>query len=534
MRTAAQVSERRTPAFAREALVSGIDSTRSVPSPVGGWNARDALAEMKPTDAIRLTNIFPRPTYCEVRGGATNWATGMAAGGKSLMPWNGPTGSNKLFAGTSSGIYNVTNSGAVGAAETATCTNGKLQWVNFATASGTEFLIAVNGTDKMLYYDGATWESVDGGSAHAVTGVTTSNIIHVNIFKFRLFFIEKSKLSFWYLPVSSLGGAAVEFQLNTIFSRGGYVMAMATWTIDSGTGSDDLAVFVTSEGEVAVIKGSNPASSTDWTLVGVFFVGRPIGRRCFTKLGGDLILLIEGGAYPLSQALLTAAIDRQRAMTNKIEQAFTTSARLFATVFGWEAVVYPGQSALLINVPNVEGGLHYQYVMNTISKSWCQFSGWDAECFAVFNGELYFCRSGSNGTAKAWTGQADFGANMVIDVKQAFNYFGSDDQKLLKLVRPNLMLTGPVSFLLGADTDFNDSQPTGVASYTVGASALWDVAIWDVDVWSTDFILQKDWKTAASMPGFCFALLLRVATNQVGIQWASTDFVFERGTGSVA
>jgi hypothetical protein len=533
MRIAVQQLERRMPVTARESLTTSINSTRSVTAPVGGWNARDALADMKENEAIRLTNIFPRPTYCEVRGGAVNWATGMAAGGKSLMAWNGPTGSNKLFAGTSSGIYNVTNSGAVGAAETATCTSGKFQSVNFATASGTEFLIAVNGTDKMLYYDGTTWESVDGVSAHAVTGVTTSNIIHVNVFKFRLFFIEKSKLSFWYLPVSSLGGAAVEFQLNSIFSRGGYVMAMGTWTIDSGTGSDDLAVFVTSEGEAAVIRGSNPASSTDWTLVGVYFVGRPIGRRCFAKFGGDMVLLTENGAYPLSAALLTAAIDRVRALTNKIEQAFTTAARLYQTVFGWDVTPYLGQSALIVNIPNAEGGTHQQYVMNTITKCWCQFSGWDAECFTVFNGELYFCRSGSFGTAKAWSGAADFGANIVVDVKQAFNYFGSDDQKLLQMVRPILNLTGPVSFLIGADADFNDSQPSGVAVYTVGAAALWDTAIWDVDVWSTDFILQKDWKTATVMPGFCFALLLRVATNQIGIQWPSTDFVFQRGTGAV-
>jgi hypothetical protein len=115
MRTAVQQLERRMPVTSRESLTTSIDVTRSVTAPVGGWNARDALADMKENDAIRLTNLFPRPTYCEVRGGATNWATGMAAMGKSLMAWNGPTGSNKLFAGTASGIYNVTASGAVGA-----------------------------------------------------------------------------------------------------------------------------------------------------------------------------------------------------------------------------------------------------------------------------------------------------------------------------------------------------------------------------------------------------------------------------------
>jgi hypothetical protein len=532
MRTAVQQLERRTAVTSRESLAGTINSTRSVPPPVGGWNARDALAEMKQTDAIRLDEWVPRPTYCEVRGGAVDWATGMAAAIKTLMAWNGPTGTNKLFGGTASGIYNVTNSGAVGAAETATVTNGKFQWVNFATASGAEFLIAVNGADKMLYYDGTTWESVDGASAHAVTGVTTSNIIHVNIFKTRLFFVEKSKLSFWYLPVASLGGAAVEFQMNTLFSRGGYVMAMGTWTIDSGTGSDDLAVFVTSEGEAAVFRGDNPGSASAWNLVGVYYIGRPLGRRCFTKYGGDMVLLLEEGAFPLSAALLTAAIDRSRAMTNKIEQAFTTAGRLYSSVFGWEATLFKAQSALLINVPLQEGGTHHQYVMNTISKSWFRIAGgWPAECFIVFNGELYF-GTGTK-TAKAWNGQSDFGANIVADAKQAFNYFGSDDQKMLDMVRPTFNLTGPIGFLVGADVDFSDSQPTGVATYTVGATALWDVAVWDVDVWSADFVLQKDWKTPGAVPGFCFAFLLRVATKGVGIQWTSTDFVFQRSVGSI-
>lgn len=533
MRVAAQILSGRTPVFSRESLTATIDTVKSVSAPVGGWNARDALAEMRPEDAIRLVNWFPRATYCESRGGATNWTTGMAASGKSLMAYNAPSGSNKLFCGTSSGIYNVSAQGAAPAAETATVTNGKFQHVNFATASGTEYLIAVNGVDKPLYYDGTTWVSVDAVSVPAITGVTTPNLIHVNVFKFRLFFIEKSKLSFWYLPVASLGGAAVEFQLNTLFSRGGFVMAMGTWTIDSGTGSEDLAVFITSEGEAAVFQGSTPGSATDWNLVGVYFVGKPIGRRCFASLGGDMILLLQEGAFPLSKALLTAAIDRSKALTNRIELAFQQEARLFNSVFGWEACIFPGQGAVIINIPQVEGGLHYQYVMNTTTQRWCQFSGWDAECFAVFNGELYFCRSSVNNTAKAWTGQADFGANIVLDAKTAFNYFGTDDQKMLKLIRPVFMVTGPIAFLMGADADYNDSQPSGVASYTVGAIALWDVAIWDVDVWGSDFVLEKEWKTVAVMPGFCFAFLLRVGTNAIQIQWPATDFVFERGIGSV-
>lgn len=508
-----------------------MDSIRSVPAPVGGWNARDALAQMKPTDAIRLTNWYPRPTYLENRGGASDWLTGLGASGKSLMNWNGPA-SSKFFVGTSAGIYEATTSGAAGGVAAA-CTNGKFQWVQFAVASGTERLIAVNGADSMFQYDGTTWNVITGVSAPvAITGVTTSSIINVNIFKQRLFLIQSQRLSFWYLPVQSLGGLAVEFFLNTLCPRGGFLMAMATWTFDAGNGPDDYAVFITSEGEAVVFQGSDPGDVTAWSLVGVFFVGRPIGRRCFTKLGGDVILLVEEGAFPLSQALLTASIDKQKALTNRIELAFQQQARLFNTVFGWQAIVYKAQGAVIVNIPNQEDGLHYQYVMNTTTQRWTQFAGWNAECFGTFNGDLYFC-TGTK-VAKAWTTNADFGANIVLDAKPAFNYFGTDASKLLQQVRPIFMLTGPINFLVGCDVDFNDSQPSGVATYTVGAAALWDVGVWDVDLWSSDFILQKDWKTVPAVPGFAFALLLRVATSAVGIQWPSTDFVFEPGSGSVA
>jgi hypothetical protein len=32
---------------------------RSVPAPVGGWNARDPLAKMKPLDAVTLDELVP-------------------------------------------------------------------------------------------------------------------------------------------------------------------------------------------------------------------------------------------------------------------------------------------------------------------------------------------------------------------------------------------------------------------------------------------------------------------------------------------
>jgi hypothetical protein len=45
--------------------------TASVPAPIGGWNARDSLANMAPTDAVQLVNWFPTPTDVTMRKGYT-------------------------------------------------------------------------------------------------------------------------------------------------------------------------------------------------------------------------------------------------------------------------------------------------------------------------------------------------------------------------------------------------------------------------------------------------------------------------------
>jgi len=45
--------------------------TASIPSPIGGWNARDSLANMAATDAVQLVNWYPTPTDVTMRKGYT-------------------------------------------------------------------------------------------------------------------------------------------------------------------------------------------------------------------------------------------------------------------------------------------------------------------------------------------------------------------------------------------------------------------------------------------------------------------------------
>ena len=531
-----------------------LSQVRSLPSPIGGWNARDALALMPPTDAVILDNFMPKASYCELRGGFVSHVSGVAVdllteggtdlttesgdflatedvataiGGtiKTLAVYNGLNGLNKLFAITEQGVYDVSTAGPVGPILIAR-TDGKHQWTMFGDGTS-NWLIAANGIDKILYYDGTTWTAVDGGTSPALTNLDTTRIIGMMAHQGRLFFLEKGSLSFWYLPPAVAGGALTEFDLSSQAKRGGYLVAMGSWTRDAGDGQDDVAVFVTSEGEAIIYQGDNPSQANAWNKIGSFYVGRPLGRRCLTQLGGDLIILTENGAFPLSVALQSAILSYTSALSNKIEKAFTEIARTTGSVFGWEAIIYQGQQALIVNVPIAEDGLHYQYVMNTLTKAWCRFTGWDAETFALFNKELYFARGSS--VYKAWVGAIDGTDNIISYGKQAFSYFGSTSIKFFKMMRPILNVNGNITYQASIDVDFEDTPILNTSSSAGVSGAIWDVSQWDNCFWAGELVPVKQWTTIAKFPGFCAAPKLQISTNFLSVQWMSTDVMFEKG-----
>lgn len=514
----------RKPLRSKGGMMVQTSVSSSIPAPLGGLNLRDPLASMKPYYAVVLNNWYPKTSYLEVRGGCANHLTGMTGVPKTLAVYNKLDGTSKMYAVTDEGVFDATTAGAVGA-NLAARTNAKHQCLNFGDGTN-NYLMMFNGVDKPLYYDGTTWIAVDGTSSPALTGLTTTKIISAFSSKGRLYFIEKDSLSFWYLAAGAAGGALTKFPLDGVAHKGGYLMAGATWTFDGGDGVDDAVVFVTSEGEVIVYKGTTPSDASLWRLVGVYSLGRPIGRRCLQKYGGDLVLITEGGTYPLSQSLLAA--DKRVAITNLIEDEITKEVRNYGANFGWEITPYAAQSAIILNIPIVEGGKHEQYVMNTITKAWCRFTEWDAETFVDFNGDLYFATNTK--VVKAWTGYADYGANIEAYSKTAFSYFGShSQQKQFVLFRPVLAMNGPATFLTDFDVDFSDNPISGTATYSPVSGALWDVSNWDESYWSAGIEVIKQWTSPSANVGLCASAKIKITTSTLQIQWIANDVVYQLG-----
>jgi len=502
-------------------------TTISLPAPVGGLNTRDPLSNMDEMDAIVLNNWYPDGAKVSTRKGAANHLIGMAKPVKSLITYSNPT-KTELFACTDDGIFDASVAGAVGTAKKA-LTNGYVQHVNYRTSAGS-FLVIVNGTDEMVGYDGTTWLSINALSSPAITGVLSETLVHVNIFKNRLWFIEENEMSVWYMPVSSVGGAATEFPMGQVFPRGGYLMAMGTWTIDGGSGVDDLAVFASSEGEIAVYQGTDPSSPSTFSLVGVYYVGAPLGRRCFVKFGGDLLYLSKQGLYPLSKAFASASIDRSIALSNKIDPTFIDYADRYGDNVGWEMTIFPKAGFIIVNVPTEVGVTSEHLVVNLVSGSWSRFTGWNARCFALWDDRLFF--GGETKVAECWTGTSDFGANIVAAAQSAYSYFGRMSQlKHFKLVRPILVVERFRVLNLGMAIEVDFNETSGLSSVQLGNNAIstFDTDDWDLAVWAAGKEVLRDWYTLAAPDGYAVSFEIRVSSNQTITDWAATDFVLQQG-----
>lgn len=496
---------------------------------------------MPPADAVTMENWFPEAHEIRIRPGCISFATSSNAGlgnaAGTLIPYNGPSGSQLFLGlgGPSPGIFRTTGATLTLAAST---TDGNFSFANFTTPGGS-FLYAANGVDSLQLYNGVNWQAVTGVSPTAITGVPTSELNFVIPMKKRLWFCRNNSMSVWYLPVDAIAGALVEFPMGTVFKRGGRVVAMGSWSVDGGDGVDDHSIFVTSEGEIAVYSGSDPASAATWTLVGLFYVGEPLGKNCLTQFGGDLLYLCRYGLFPLSKSLTSATIDRKTAITNKIDVAFNQAVADFGSYPGWQTVVFPGGPLVLVNIPiDPNNNLFMQFVMNTLTGAWCKFLNWNSFSWVVLGNELYFygkvaaALGGYTGLGvnKAWIGSSDVGQPIVARCQQAFNYFGlRGRQKLLELVRPILSTSANLPIQLGLDTDFVVSDFTNFSVIGPTSGSVWGAGVWGTAIWGAGTQVQRNWTTIFSREFYAAALRLQVVSASGTVRWTATDFVFRKG-----
>lgn len=469
----------------------------SVPSPIEGWDAVSPIADMSPKRAVRLINWFPQPDWVEPRKGYTyHCDTGTGEPVETLAPYHGLT-IDRLFGWSDGTIFDVTG-GAATATTVTGLTNSRAQYINFATTGG-NFLWTCNGADDPKYFDGTNWASA------TITGATTgSEIKDVEAFKERLWFAANDSSDAYYLPVDSIQGISVAFPLGAYFTQGGYLQSIGTWSVDAGTGPQDYIAFVSSRGQVAIYGGIDPA--TDFKIVGVFDLGAPIGQRCLTRVGADLAVISIDGVYPLSKAMIfeRAAVVKTT-MTERIQRVMNQSARLYKDNFGWQLISYPRGTRAILNVPVAENEEQQQYVMNTLTGAWCQFTGMNANCWELLLDNPYF--GGNDGVVyQADTGSSDYNQIMRADMMTAYNYFNTrGNQKRWMMCRPLITTDQQVNPGLAFNVDFQSDAPISVQSTQSIIGARWDESLWDDSDWAGEISTKSNWTSVTGL-GYCASI----------------------------
>lgn len=369
---------------------------------------------------------------------------------------------------------------------------GVIVRVSDSGTTGTLYLNNVSGTfqDNETITDTSTGSALANGAdaafLGAITGVDTDALSHVNVYRNRMFFVEKDTLNVWYLPVNSITGAAGNITLAGIFGEGGSVLFTETWSMDAGDGLDDKFVVISTTGEAAVFQGSDPSDANDWSIVGRYKFTRPLGMRCTMRAGGELLIGTEEGLVPISMAVNKDPSQLSMASVSQaIEPTWATEAADRQS-FNWEIAKWPRMNMALVTLPtnSEETTDWYCFVVNLETNAWARYTGWDTRCSIVYNDQLYFgTRDGR--VVQAELGGDDDGAPYYPVC--VYNWDALDALGYLKTVvqaRATFVTGSDILPDLSASTDYAVSLPTKPNAPTVADTpSLWDVGRWDQAVW---------------------------------------------------
>lgn len=477
---------------------------------------------MPAKNAVIMDNFFPRRNRVELRNGSSAHATiPGSATVETLMEYIPASGTAKMFAAAGTAIYDATAAGAASSVATG-MTSAEWVYTQVGTGAG-HFILAANGADTLQLYNGTTWAN------STITGLTLANVAWVNTHQKRVWLGEKDSLRAYFLPVEAVAGAASSFNLETIAKLGGYLVGMGTWTRDGGDGADDLAVFLTSEGEVIIYQGTDPSSASTWALVGVFRIGRPLNRRSMLKAGSDLVIATEAGIVPLSRVLGTDTSQTARvALSDQIDLAFADAvAEAPSNGVGWQIFLHPKGNMLIINVPRAADPT-VQFVFNTLTGAPCRFIGLPASCWGLLNDIPYY--GGAAGVIRFDDGTDDQGEPIVGDCLQAFSYFGSPArEKRFSRVEPILEAAADPRPTIDILTDFEIVSGSSLRSPAPSESSRWDVFEWDVDAWGAVAPTQRRAWEAVVGHGRSAAIRMQVNSLYASPSWVATNWLFTAG-----
>jgi len=541
---------------------SATQKQNRVASPVGGLNFVNNTMDFPNIDAYILDNAFPRPYGCEIRKGFQNWipsADRFPDQVKSVLTFaSAKKADSDIFASYAQNpsiLYDVTTQNAAPVVSLTPSSNsdnpGEWYHTQFVTEGG-NFMLAVSGGAGYYSYTvttgvGAWTEHVDGTSAGEIEWPTldtntSKDIVFIWTWKSRVWFLVRDSAVAYYLPINQLSGKLEAFDFGQQLNLGGALLWASNWTYDSGAGIDDSLVLASTEGQILVYEGTDPAVAANFKLKGRWFAGRfPVGRRNFCEHGGSVLFICEYGLQSISD-LVSGRLHTSNLSGTvgwKINPRLAGLVSENIDLEYWALVPYPTEEYLVLLTPLIDTttGLKQQFVMNSLTNAWGTFSGLNMKSADVFYGKFiagtddglinqdfvgYEDGVSSDGTVK--------GDIVTARIQGAFDDYGSPimNKRMLRIKVYGLANAQP-TFFARFLAEYNLTTPIDAPTPKQSIYPLWDDAIWDENIWAEGDGSFHQW---FGLSGFGKKVSLQLAIRGAGrVVYTDHETLYEQGIG---
>ncbi len=497
--------------------------------PYGGLDLVSPIDNMDPAYALELVNVFPGAGAPTVRLGYEQFATiGTTDAIKTQMPLPLANGTSLLVAATDTDFYSSTSAGVVtNVTGTTTPTSGEWQSVIYSNR-----LYVCNGVDNAQVYSGT------GNFADLTfTGVSLDNLIGVTAYKERLYFIEKGTSRMWYggLQVTGTAGtpALTSFDFSYVFTRGGYLVGIGSFSTNSNMTSQDYFYACSSEGEIVFYTGTYAGDATTWGIAAKYPIGAPLGYRAFIKKNNDVWIITDEGIVPISGLFQSDPEAALNIVSAKINPLISEAAALTPFDHQWTGFFWPQGRRVYISIPDTGNGCYF-LVYSIDTKGWTKFQLYDnSHCLSscVYE-KLPFYGSSSGVIWQGETGLADAvtstsSQSISYSGRTAFSFYGArGNYKAFKDIRPILKTKGGINLNIGLDVDFRRASTVPAITTPANVFTPWG-SPWG-SLWSSGSELEYA-RYAVKGQGHCAAVRFGGSIKNATMQIFGFEIRFDLG-----
>lgn len=528
--------------------------------PVKGLNFVENVMTMSPEYAFILDNFIARPWGVEVRKGWRYWLPlPFAYPVKTVMVMNGKvTANTKLFCSTgepASTIYDITTTNVAPVVSLTPSTPpivpGEWYFTNFVAPGNVFLCIVAAGAGYYMYSNPSGWVEVvlgDGVTPNTIKfpvgdTTTTKDLAFIWTWKNRVWFLKKDSAVAYYLPLGQLYGELETFDFGPQLINGGSLAFGTNWTYDAGSGMDDSLVLASTQGDVLIYQGTDPADITKFALKGCWYAGRmPYGRRNFCPHGGNVLIATEYGVITVADLVAGRIHTSDLAYGGLGGMLNPRIANFISSSIDqpyWFLIPCPTQEVLLVGTPFVDpfNLLLQTYAMNSLSNAWSTFTNVEMHSADMYRGKLIYGTVDGK-VIEGLTGYRDgddsagtvLGDTVIGRMQTAFNDYETPNlNKTMKRAKIYGRVGAQPSLHVSFLSEYNFVISPAPETSTEESRALWDIALWDVSNWGADVASLNRWFGVAA---FGKRMSLRLAARGANsVLLSDYEACFAVGTG---